>query len=76
MSAGLWFLTWPPKLNVDGSKGPTKLMSFAAAMLASRQRVFPRIVADDALVTWSHARFPGWGRIVAAGDGYRWQPFD
>ncbi len=48
----------------------------AAAMLASRQRVFPRIVADDALVTWSHARFPGWGRIVAAGDGYRWQPFD
>jgi glyoxylase-like metal-dependent hydrolase (beta-lactamase superfamily II) len=48
----------------------------AAAMLASRQRVFPRIVADDALVTWSHARFPGWGRIVTAGDGYRWQPFD
>jgi glyoxylase-like metal-dependent hydrolase (beta-lactamase superfamily II) len=47
----------------------------AVAMLASRQRVFPRIVAEDALVTWSHARFPGWGRIVASGDSYRWQPF-
>jgi len=48
----------------------------AAAMFASRQRVFPRIVAENALVTWSHARFPGWGQIVQAGDGYRWQPFD
>ncbi len=46
----------------------------AAAMLASRQRVFPLLVAEDALVTWSHARFPGWGRVVPEADGYRWQP--
>jgi glyoxylase-like metal-dependent hydrolase (beta-lactamase superfamily II) len=46
----------------------------APAMLASRERVLPRIVAEDALVSWSHASFPGWGRIVAAGDGFRWQP--
>ncbi|HEX5166905.1 MAG TPA: MBL fold metallo-hydrolase [Thermomicrobiales bacterium] len=46
----------------------------AAAMTASRQRILPRIVAEDALVTWSHARFPGWGRIVAVDGGYRWQP--
>jgi glyoxylase-like metal-dependent hydrolase (beta-lactamase superfamily II) len=46
------------------------------AMRASRQRVFPRIVAEDALVTWSHARFPGWGKIVAVDGGFRWQPFD
>lgn len=46
----------------------------AEAMLASRQRVLPRIVAENALVNWSHAPFPGWGRIVRAGDGYRWVP--
>jgi glyoxylase-like metal-dependent hydrolase (beta-lactamase superfamily II) len=46
----------------------------AVAMRASRERVLPRIVAEDALVTWSHADFPGWGRIVAADGGYRWQP--
>jgi glyoxylase-like metal-dependent hydrolase (beta-lactamase superfamily II) len=48
----------------------------AGAMLASRQRVLPQIVAENALVTWSHARFPGWGRIIPADDGYRWQQFD
>lgn len=46
----------------------------AEAMLASRQRVFPRIVAEDALVTWSHAHFPGWGKIAPVSGGYRWQP--
>jgi glyoxylase-like metal-dependent hydrolase (beta-lactamase superfamily II) len=48
----------------------------AVAMRASRERVLPRIVAEDALVTWSHARFPGWGRIVAVDGGYRWQPVE
>lgn len=48
----------------------------AEAMLASRQRILPQIVAEDALVTWSHARFPGWGKIVAVDGGYRWKPFD
>ena len=46
----------------------------ADAMLASRQRILPRTVADDAIVSWSHAPFPGWGRVVTAGDGYRWAP--
>ena len=48
----------------------------AEAMLASRLRILPQIVAEDALVTWSHARFPGWGQIVPTDGGYRWQPFD
>lgn len=46
----------------------------AEAMLATRRRILPRLVAEGAIVTWSHARFPGWGRVVPAGDGYRWQP--
>jgi glyoxylase-like metal-dependent hydrolase (beta-lactamase superfamily II) len=48
----------------------------AAAMRASRERVLPQLVAEDALVTWSHAAFPGWGRIVAVDGGFRWQPLD
>lgn len=46
----------------------------AESMVASRERVLPRIVAENALVNWSHAPFPGWGRITRAGDGYRWLP--
>lgn len=46
----------------------------AVAMLASRERVLPQIIAEDALVTWSHAPFPGWGRVVQGGDGFRWLP--
>jgi glyoxylase-like metal-dependent hydrolase (beta-lactamase superfamily II) len=46
----------------------------AEAMVASRERVLPQIVAENALVNWSHAPFPGWGRIDRAGDGYRWLP--
>ena len=48
----------------------------AAAMVATRQRILPRLVTEGALVTWSHARFPGWGRVVPVGDGYRWQPIN
>ena len=46
------------------------------AMLESREYVLPRLVAEDAIVTWSHASFPGWGRIIPENVGYRWQPFD
>ncbi len=46
----------------------------ADAMLSSRQRILPRAVADDGLVSWSHAPFPGWGRVVAVDAGYRWVP--
>lgn len=48
----------------------------AAAMLASRERVLPQIAAERALVNWSHAPFPGWGHITAAGDTYRWEPLE
>ncbi len=46
----------------------------AEAMVASRRAVFPRLVAERALVNWSHAPFPGWGRLAAADGGYAWQP--
>lgn len=48
----------------------------ADAMLASREKVLPQIAAENALVNWSHAPFPGWGRIVRAGDAYDWQPLE
>ncbi len=46
----------------------------ANAMLASRQQILPRLVAENALVTWSHAQFPGWGRIATVDGSFRWQP--
>lgn len=46
----------------------------ADAMRASRERILPRLVAEHALVTWSHAQFPGWGRIAEVDGGFRWQP--
>lgn len=42
------------------------------AMEATRRAIFPRLVAEDALVAWSHAPFPSWGHVVADGEGYRW----
>ncbi|HUG16716.1 MAG TPA: MBL fold metallo-hydrolase [Thermomicrobiales bacterium] len=48
----------------------------ASAITASRKRVLPQVVAENALVTWSHAKFPGWGRIIGAGGGYRWRPLE
>jgi glyoxylase-like metal-dependent hydrolase (beta-lactamase superfamily II) len=38
-----------------------------------RQRLFPELAREDALLVTAHEPFPGWGRIVARGDGYRWQ---
>lgn len=46
----------------------------ATAMLASRQQILPRLVTENALVTWSHAQFPGWGNIATVDGGFRWQP--
>jgi glyoxylase-like metal-dependent hydrolase (beta-lactamase superfamily II) len=42
-------------------------------LLPTRRRVFADAAGDNALVVTTHERFPPWGRIVAAGDGYRWQ---
>jgi glyoxylase-like metal-dependent hydrolase (beta-lactamase superfamily II) len=40
---------------------------------AARKRIFPTIAREGALLATAHEPFPPWGRIVAAGDGYRWQ---
>lgn len=45
----------------------------AATMRASRERVLADAVPANAVVVFSHERFPGWGRIARADDGYRWQ---
>jgi glyoxylase-like metal-dependent hydrolase (beta-lactamase superfamily II) len=43
-----------------------------AAMQASRERLIRDALAADALLVFSHGRFPGWGRIEAASGGARW----
>ncbi len=43
------------------------------ALAASRQRIFADAARDAALLATAHEHFPPWGRIVLAGDGYRWE---
>jgi glyoxylase-like metal-dependent hydrolase (beta-lactamase superfamily II) len=43
------------------------------ALVATRERIFPTIAREEALIVTAHEPFPPWGRIVVAGDGYRWQ---
>ena len=43
-----------------------------AAMEASRRRLIAEAVPSNATLAFSHRPWPAWGRIVAAGDGYRW----
>jgi glyoxylase-like metal-dependent hydrolase (beta-lactamase superfamily II) len=43
------------------------------ATIASRRRFLAEAVPSRALLVCTHRPFPGWFRIVAAGDGYRWQ---
>ena len=43
------------------------------AMRASRERLIAEAVARNATVVFTHAPFPGWGRIVPDGTGYRWE---
>ena len=45
-----------------------------AAFRASRERIFAAAAREQALVVAAHERFPPWGRIVAAGEGFRWEP--
>jgi len=40
----------------------------------SRRQLFDEINADKLLVAGSHIHFPGFGRILKAGDGYRFAP--
>jgi glyoxylase-like metal-dependent hydrolase (beta-lactamase superfamily II) len=44
-----------------------------AASRASRARVFGEIAARRATAVFSHDRFPAWGRVVPAGDAFRWE---
>ncbi len=43
------------------------------AMHASRERLITEAIASCATVVFTHAQFPGWGRIVPDGTGYRWE---
>ena len=40
----------------------------------SRRRVFDMVSADKTLVAGSHIHFPGFGRILADGEAYRYVP--
>ncbi len=44
------------------------------AMIASRRRLVAEAVPSWAILVFTHNVFPGWGRIVASGAGYRWVP--
>jgi glyoxylase-like metal-dependent hydrolase (beta-lactamase superfamily II) len=43
------------------------------AMRQSRQRLLDEVADTNAVLLYTHSPFPGWGRIVSTGDGYRWQ---
>jgi glyoxylase-like metal-dependent hydrolase (beta-lactamase superfamily II) len=43
------------------------------ALVATRERIFPILASESALLVTAHEPFPPWGRIVDTGDGYRWQ---
>ena len=43
------------------------------AMRVSRARIFAAAEREGGVVVTAHERFPPWGRIVAVGDGYRWE---
>ena len=44
-----------------------------SAMRASRECLLAEAVARRATVVFTHAQFPGWGRIVSDGPEYRWE---
>jgi glyoxylase-like metal-dependent hydrolase (beta-lactamase superfamily II) len=44
-----------------------------SAMRPSRERLLAEAVPANAIVVFTHEPFPPWGRIVRAGDGYRFE---
>jgi hypothetical protein len=42
-------------------------------MRASRERLIAEAAGSNAVLVYTHAPFPGWGRIVSQANGYRWQ---
>jgi glyoxylase-like metal-dependent hydrolase (beta-lactamase superfamily II) len=47
-----------------------------AAARRSRERLLAEAATARALVTFSHAQFPGWGRVERRGDGYVWRALE
>ena len=47
----------------------------AATSARTRRRLFGEVAAADALLTFAHARFPGWGRLGGAPERpvWRWE---
>ena len=45
-----------------------------AAMRASREQLIADAVPSRAILIYTHAPFPGWGRIVPEAGSYVWQP--
>lgn len=43
------------------------------AMRASRERILAEAVPHAATVIFTHERFPAWGKIIRAGEGYHWE---
>jgi glyoxylase-like metal-dependent hydrolase (beta-lactamase superfamily II) len=43
-----------------------------AQMRASRERLIRDALASDALLVFSHGRFPGWGQLEPSNGGARW----
>ena len=44
-----------------------------ASLAASRRRLLAEASAHDSVLVFSHDRFPAWGRLTRAAEGYRWQ---
>lgn len=44
-----------------------------AALRGSRERLIAEAMRHRASLVFAHGRFPGWGRVVRAGGGYRWE---
>lgn len=44
-----------------------------AAMIQSRRRLLEEAADSSALVVFTHARFPAWGRVSRSGDEYHWE---
>jgi glyoxylase-like metal-dependent hydrolase (beta-lactamase superfamily II) len=42
-------------------------------LVTTRERIFDVLAREGALAMTTHEPFPPWGRVVAAGNGYRWQ---
>ncbi|MFT4040048.1 MAG: MBL fold metallo-hydrolase [Thermomicrobiales bacterium] len=42
-------------------------------LMATRARLYPRLVEEEARALYAHEPFPSWGRITPDGEGFRWE---